>query len=274
MGDLVRVTGWEKFAWLRAGFSTRQGGASAAYGDGEQNLGWTPEDDAPVVAENRRRFVAAVWGSGAAELVTVRQVHGGAVRLVERGSGPLATAEGRAVLEGDGLITREEEMALGIQTADCVPILVADTRLRAVGAFHAGWRGTLQGIAALGVEAMRRDFGSRAGDLVAAVGPAIGPCCFAVGEEVRSQFERRYGDVGDLFPVRDGGQIFLDLWEANRRQLVEAGVRAEAISVVGECTSCTRLGDGRRRYFSHRAERGVTGRMMSVIGVARGQGTA
>ncbi|MBW4038989.1 MAG: peptidoglycan editing factor PgeF [Acidobacteria bacterium] len=267
---VVRVEAWSEFEWLRAGFSTRQGGGSVAYGAGEQNLGWTGEDDTATVAENRRRFVAEVSGEREVALVTVRQLHGGVVQVVRRGGAALETAEGKAVLQGDGLITGERGLMLGIQTADCVPVLVADTRKRVVGGFHAGWKGTLAGIAGVGVEAMVREFGARPEDFVAAIGPSIGPCCFAVGEEVRRQFEERFGDAGELFAVGDGGQIFGDLWEANRRQLVEAGVRAEAITVVGECSACARLEDGRRRYFSYRAERGVTGRMMSVIGVVEG----
>ena len=292
---VVRVTAWEKFPWLKAGFSTRQGGGSMLYSEGdvgEQNLGWTAEDIAATVAENRRRFVRAVAGKGAPELVTVRQFHSGMARLVERGAGRLSTTEGKAVLRGDGLMTRERGMLLGVQTADCVPVLIADTRTRVVAAFHAGWRGTLARIVERGVGTMRVEFGSRPKDLVAAIGPSIGPCCFAVGEEVRSEFESQFAYVAKLFsevydsdPVREkypmlfltarapghsdiGPQIHLDLWEANRRQLLDAGLREKAISVVGECTACARLKNGRRKYFSHRAEHGYTGRMLSVIGVA------
>ena len=292
---VVKVAAWEKFPWLKAGFSTRQGGGSMLYsggGVGEQNLGWTAEDDAATVAENRRGFVSAVAGRDEPELVTARQCHSGMVRLVERGSGLLSTAEGKAVLRGDGLMTRERGMLLGVQTADCVPVLIADTRTRVVAAFHAGWRGTLARIVERGVGTMRVEFGSQPKDLVAAIGPAIGPCCFAVGEEVQSEFESQFAYAAKLFSevydsdsVREkypmlfltarapghsniGPQIHLDLWEANRRQLLDAGLRGKAISVVGECTACARSKDGRRRYFSHRAEHGYTGRMLSVIGVA------
>jgi YfiH family protein len=291
---VVKVAGWEEFPWLRAGFSTRQGGQTTAYSGGEigeQNLGWTADDPADTVAANRRRFLSAVGDGRRLELVTVRQFHSGMVRLVESGGGSLSTAEGKAVLRGDGLMTREKGVLLGVQTADCVPVLIADTRTRAVAAFHAGWRGTLARIVELGVGRMRMEFGSRPKDLVAAIGPSIGPCCFAVGEEVQHEFESQFSYAPELFsevfdsdPVREkypllfltvrapghsnlGPQIHMDLWEANRCQLMDAGVRAKAISVVSECTACARLKNGRRKYFSHRAEHGITGRMLSVIGV-------
>ncbi len=207
----------------------------------------------------------------------------------------LATADGNgAVLRGDALMTRQRGLLLGIQTADCVPVLIADTKTRAVAAFHAGWRGTLARIVERGVGTMRLEFGSQPKNLIAAIGPAIGACCYSVGEEVRHEFESQFAYAPELFsevydsdPVRDkypmlfltarapghsniGPQIHLDLHEANRRQLLDAGIRAKAITVVGECTACARLRDGRRKYFSHRAEHGFTGRMLSAIGVVHG----
>jgi hypothetical protein len=160
-----------------------------------------------------------------------------------------------------------------------------------VAAFHAGWRGTLARIVERGVGTMRLEFGSKPKDLVAAIGPAIAACCFAVGEEVQHEFESQFAYAPTLFsevydrdPIKLkypmlfltqrapghsdlGPQIHLDLHEANRRQLLDAGLRAKAISVLGECTACTRLMDGRRKFFSHRAEHGYTGRMMGVVGV-------
>ena len=202
-------------------------------------------------------------------MVNVRQVHGNLVRVIraEDGvfEGKLETAEGKAVLEGDGLVTDVPGVLLGVGTADCVPVLVVDVEKRAVGAFHAGWRGTVAGIVGEGIDAMRREYGSRPEDLMAAVGPSIGACCYAVGEEVRSQFRERFGYADELFRERDG--LYVDLWEANRRQLVDAGMKAERIEVVGECTACTREADGRRRYFSHRAEAGTAGRMLNVVGI-------
>jgi YfiH family protein len=263
---VVRIEEWAAFPWLHAGFSTRQGGGSSVYGEGELNLGWTPEDNPETVADNRRRFASAVTGDRSLELVTIRQIHGNVVCAVEADHGPLATEEGKAILQGDGLITDLKDVLLGIQTADCTPVLVADTQARVVAAFHAGWRGTLARIVEQGIAAMKLRYGSRSSDLIAAIGPAIGPCCFEVGPEVRSAFESEFAYAPELFS-EVGSQIHLDLFEANRRQLLDAGVATGKISLVGECTACTRLSDGRRKYFSHRSEHGVTGRMLNVIGV-------
>jgi hypothetical protein len=292
---VLRPAGWDAYSWLQAGFSTRQGGASTVYGAPdlpEQNLGFTREDVPEVVAANRERFLRAVAGPKPGEFLTVRQFHSGMIRTVGQNTKPLETSDGRAVPRGDGLMTDRVGLLLGIVTADCVPVLIADVRRRAVAAFHAGWRGTLARIVERGVGTMRLEFGSHPKDLIAAIGPAIGACCFAVGEEVRFDFESQFNYAPEIFsevydadPVRDkypllfltarapghsniGPQIHLDLIEANRRQLLDAGVRAPKISVAAECTACTRLTNGRLRYFSHRGEHGFTGRMLSVVGVS------
>jgi hypothetical protein len=279
---------------------------SAIYGEGSLNLGFTKEDEAAHVVENRRRFLAEMAGGATTRLVTLRQAHSGMVRVIgpggvedgERagsriasGLAGLETADGRAVLSGDGLMTDLPGVMLGVQVADCVPVLVADVRRRAVAAFHAGWRGTLARIVERGIGRMRLRYGSRPEDLVAGVGPAIGACCYSVGEEVRHEFDSQFAYAPELFsevydsnPVREkypllfltarapghsniGPQIHLDLWEANRRQLLCAGVKAKRITVVGECTACARMGAG-LKYFSHRGESGFAGRMMALVGVA------
>jgi YfiH family protein len=288
---VVRVPGWQKFPWLAAGFSTRLGGVSEAYGAAEQNLGWTEQDAEENVAENRRGFVEAVAGKARVELVTVRQIHSGLIRVVEKNHSPLTAKNGRAVLRGDASMTDVPGLLLGVQTADCVPVLVVDTKKKVVAAFHAGWRGTLKRIVERGVGTMQLRYGSRPKDLIAAIGPAIGACCFAVGDEVRWEFESQFAYAPKLFsevydsdPVREkypllfltarapghsniGPQTHLDLFEANRMQLIDAGVRDKNIHVVGECSACTYTLDERRKYFSHRAEHGFTGRMMGVVGI-------
>ncbi|MBS1801472.1 MAG: peptidoglycan editing factor PgeF [Acidobacteria bacterium] len=269
------VASWKNFPWLRHGFSTRQGGASAAYGGKSLNLGWTKEDDPAHVRQNRGAFVQAVSRPGEPmQLVTIRQVHSGVVRVVgeEAFQGTLETSEGKAVLEGDGLVTNVLGVLLAVGTADCVPVLVVDPIHRAVGAFHAGWRGTVAGIVQQGIALMQQQYGSHPGEMMAAVGPSIGACCYAVGEEVRHQFAARFLYAQDLFVSRsnDGAaQLYVDLWEANRRQLIDAGAAPERVTMIGECTACARTASGERRYFSHRAERGTAGRMLNAIGIAR-----
>ena len=293
---VVHADGWERYAWLRHGFSTRAGGVSRVYDPGTTrgslNLGWTKPDDDANVVQNRKRFVREVAGAGEARLVTIRQFHSGMVRVVESSDETLETQDGRAVLRGDGMMTNVPGLMLGVQVADCVPVLVADLRRKAVAAFHAGWRGTLARIVERGIGMMRLAYGSRPEDLVAAVGPSIGACCYSVGEEVRFEFESQFAYAPELFsevydsdPVRDkypllfltarapghsniGPQIHLDLQAANRRQLLDAGLKARRISMVGECTACARDGS-RLKYFSHRGESGFAGRMMGVVGIRR-----
>jgi polyphenol oxidase len=271
--DVVRIPEWERYGWLRHGFSTRAGGVSSVYGNNSLNLGWTKEDDPASVRENRLRFLATVDGGRVASvLVGVRQIHSGIVRVVKQEDealqGKLETAEGKAVLEGDGLMTNVPGILLGVGTADCVPVLVVDVEKRVVAAFHAGWRGTVAQIVERGITKMREEYGSRVEDLAAAVGPSIGACCYTVGNEVRAEFGGQFDYAEELFSrTADAGEIRLNLWEANRRQLMDAGVQETQIAVIGECTACARNESGTLRYFSHRGEKGVAGRMLNVIGV-------
>ena len=283
--EIVRAADWQRSPWLLHGFSTRTGGVTSAYRPGQRggelNLGFTASDARENVIENRRRFLEALGVEGDARLVTLRQIHSSLVRRV--GESDAARAQ---PWKGDGLMTDTPGILLAIQTADCIPVLVADVRRKAVAAFHAGWRGTLKRIVEHGVGRMRTEFGSRPEDLMAAIGPGIGACCYAVGEEVESEFVSQFRYAAELFrevsdsdPIREkypllfltarapghshlGPQRHLDLMEANRRQLLDAGLGAEAITVIGDCTQCQN-----QRYFSYRAEQGFTGRMLSVVGV-------
>ncbi len=211
-------------------------------------------------------------------LITARQVHSDLIHCISEVP--------RTALTGDGLITRTPGLLLAILTADCLPVILVDSKRRAVGVFHAGWRGTVKRIVEKGVGEMQRCFDTRPGDLKAAVGPGVHGCCYTVGREVRTQFESQfeYGtelfrEVEDSDPVREKypllfltarapghselpRKIFLNLVEANRRQLMAAGVAAKNISASPLCTSCrTDL------LFSYRTEKGVTGRMMAVAGI-------
>jgi YfiH family protein len=277
----LTVMGWEEIDWLWHGFSTRAGGVSRVYlpdvesDAGELNLGFTAADPAENVRENRLRFVAAVTGSRLTPLVAVRQVHSNrsvVLRAPFVGFGP------EAIPEADGLISDQPGLLLAIQTADCVPVLVVDRMRRVVAGFHAGWRGTVEQIVELGVETMRAEFGSEPGDLAAAIGPGIGSCCYTVGDEVLDRFTKNFSYAPELFSQRavrpdesvDGSNVSVglrvdlrvDLIEANRRQLLAAGLNADSISVAGGCTGCHP-----ELFYSHRTSGGHAGRMMSVIGI-------
>ena len=282
---LVRAQHLSKFPWLIHGFSTRVGGFSRLYGNGALNLGFTKEDSQLAVERNRaafRRGIGAVSKRRSAShpwpLVTLRQVHSDIIHFVD------SLAESQPT--GDGLITATPGVLLGIQTADCLPILLVDPKRRAAGVFHAGWRGTLKRIVEKGVGEMRRRFGSRPRDIMAAIGPGIHGCCYQVGREVREQFESQFAYAAKLFreveqrdPVREKypmlfltarppghnvlpKKIFLDLVEANRQQLLAVGVAAKSIEASPLCTNCRP-----DLLFSYRAEKGRTGRMMGVVGI-------
>ncbi len=261
------------------------GGVSRAYCaddvQGELNLGFTAHDNREAVAANRRLLVEAVTGDASTPLVTVQQFHSNLVVRVTA-----ADAQRERPWKADGVITNNPGLLLAALTADCIPVLVADRKRRAVGAFHAGWRGTMKRIVENGVGRMRLEFGSRPEDLVAAIGPGIGQCCYAVGEEVFSEFESQFTYGHELFrEVYDSDvmrtkypmlfltrrapghsliapSLHVDLIEANRRQLMAAGVAERAIQIVGGCTQCQP-----KLFYSHRGSRGHAGRMMAVIGL-------
>jgi hypothetical protein len=283
------VPGWQKFPWLWSGFSTRLGGRSRAYcaddAPGELNLGFTADDSREAVADNRRLLADAITGQASTPLLALRQFHSNLLVLAAA-----ADAARERPQKADGVIGNEPGYLLAVQTADCIPVLVADRKRRAVGAFHAGWRGTVKRIVETGIGRMRLEFGSRPEDLVAAIGPGAGPCCYAVGEELLSEFESQFSYARELFrevfdsdPVRMkypmlfltqrapghspiGPSLHLDLIEANRRQLLDSGIAATAIQVVGGCTQCHR-----ELFFSHRGSGGHAGRMMAVIGIQSAQ---
>ncbi len=283
------VAGWDN-SWLWSGFSTRLGGLSRAYcgeeAPSELNLGFTPEDPRETVIRNRRLLAQAVTGNPATPLITVRQFHSNLVVVAIPGD-----AARERPHRADGLLCAQPGVLVGVQTADCVPVLVADRRQQVVGAFHAGWRGIVKRIVENGIGRMRLEFGSRPADLIAAIGPGIGPCCYAVGEEVLSGFESQFAYARELFhEVYDsdqlrqrypllfmnqrapghahaGAALHVDLIEANRRQLLESGIPANAIQITGGCTQCHP-----DLFFSHRGSGGRTGRMMAVIGIRASKG--
>lgn len=273
----LAVPEWDSASdWLWHGFSTRKGGVSRAYlaasasqdAAGELNLGFTQSDLRENVLENRSHFVEAVTGSRTTPLITLRQVHSNRSVVAEGvlpEPGPAATPGTTQAYEADGLITSQAGVLIGVQTADCIPVLVADKSKRVVGAFHAGWRGTVRCIVELGVARMRVEFGCDPAEMIAAIGPGIGACCYTVGAEVRKEFGEQFAYADELF-AKDmserGEELRLNLTEANRRQLLDAGLSARNITVLDECTACRQ-----DLFFSHRASGGHAGRMMGVVGI-------
>jgi YfiH family protein len=278
----LRADEFARVRWLIHGFSTRIGGVSEAYGGHALNLGYTKHDTHAAVDENRFILLRALGAVDAAgrgwPLVRLHQIHSDIIHRVDHPPEQLLT--------GDGLVTDTPRLLLAVQTADCLPVLLVDRKRKAVGVFHAGWRGTLARIVEKGMGAMRLHFGSEPGDLRAAIGPGIASCCYAVGEEVRDRFYAQFTYAAALFrevnesdPVRErypllfmtarapghseaGRIIHLDLREANRHQLLDAGLSKTNITVLDFCTACHS-----DLFFSHRAEKGVTGRQMGAVGI-------
>ena len=290
--EWLPVPGWN-LPWLYSGFSTRKGGLTRAYcaedAPSELNLGFTAADDRATVLANRRLLAEAITGDAATPLIALKQFHSNLVVDAKAGDASRSTspdASQQSPHRADGQITAEPGLLLAVQTADCIPVLVADRRQRIVAAFHAGWRGTVKRIVETGIGRMRLVFGCRPQDLIAAIGPGASACCYSVGEEVFSEFESQFSYARELFhevfvsdPVKIrypmlfltqrapghspiGPSLHVDLVEANRRQLLACGLSARSIQIVGGCTQCQ--GD---LFFSHRASQGHTGRMMAVIGI-------
>jgi len=285
--------------WLVHAFSTRCGGASRLHttngGDGPEprpskqsagqvlNLGFADWDTRTRVLSNRRQFLRAI-DARTMRLAAIEQIHSDLVHRIDQIT---ATAPPSKFLKGDALLSNVPGVLLAVQTADCVPILLADAKRRAVAAIHAGWRGTLLRIAEKALGRMRMEFGTSPEDVIAAIGPSIGRSCYEVGSEVAVAFHSQFPGAREWFDgpfdalaagendpnwlpwltMKPPGhappplRVHLDLVAANCAVLAQAGVPPANISQSGLCTSCrTDL------FFSYRRER-ATGRLMAVIGI-------
>lgn len=250
-------------------FSTRQGGVSRPP-FATLNLGQSVGDDPAAVNANRRRFFGA-FGIEPHRVVRARQVHGdGVLRvdapLTQRPGFPHCLVDERA--EFDALITDLSELALVVSTADCLPILIHDPVHRAVAAVHAGWRGTAKGIASQAIAAMGEAYGTNPSDCRAAIGPGIRRCCFEVDAAVTEKMAAARPDWESHVTANRPEHWLLDLAGVNRALLEDAGLFPDRIEDVGLCTSCRS-----DLFFSHRAEKGRTGRMMNFILLRAESGT-
>jgi len=288
--QILESPAFERADWLVHGFSTRPGGASEfptnrkGHGSTEKvlNLGFTEWDSRDRVLENRKNFFASL-NARKMRVVGLRQIHSDIIHVV----GAADIPQGQQAPKGDALITREPGVLLVVQTADCIPILLADTKHHAVAAIHSGWRGTAQRSAEKALGRMQMEFGTRPQDVIAALGPGIGRCCYEVGHEVVKEFAAKFPNAREWFggpfgalengdndsnwlpwlTMRPPGhappapRAQLDLIAANRAMLTAAGIAPDKIQSSGFCTSCrTDL------FFSYRREQ-TTGRLMAAIGI-------
>ena len=241
---------------LTHAFTNRSGGVSEGIW-ASLDLGYNRGDDPAHVDENYRRLCAAL-GLKRDRLAFTCQVHGDVVRPVTAAD---AQARPPAPWDADGLVTNEKGLALFVFIADCIPILLCAPEAGAVGTVHAGWRGTVADIAGKGVRALVREYGARTGNVRAAIGPGIGPCCFETGPEVAAAVRALELENGEDFVHDDGnGKFHVDLKGVNRALLLRAGLLPEHIAVSGECTRCLH-----EKYWSHRATNGQRGVQAGVI---------
>ena len=298
--QILEAPALAKLPWLLHGFSTRPGGASElkALRNGRDttekvlNLGLTDWDTRDRVRDNRDKFLRSIGGSKMG-IVALRQIHSDVVQVVDlrvnnSENEPPSENESRdAAPQGDALITREPGVLLVVQTADCIPILLADPKRRAIAAIHSGWRGTVRRIAAKALGRMQMEFGTKPEDVIAALGPGIGQSCYEVGTEVAAEFQTQFPNARDWFEgpfdqladsdndpnwlpwltMKPPGhqpaapRVHLDLIAANRSILEAAGIHARNISSSGLCTACRS-----DLFFSFRKEH-TTGRMIAAIAI-------
>ena len=241
------------------GFSGRLGGVSEAPYK-SLNMGLHVGDKPEDVWQNRQIFCQSL-DAAAAKLVAPEQIHGDRiVRVTEKDAGRGAKVYAEAIAGTDALITNVPGLPLLLCFADCTPVIFLDAEKKAVGIAHAGWKGTVAGIAAKTVARMTEEFGSQPQDIIAGIGPAIGPCCYEVGEEVAAKFREAFPKEHEAVITSKNGRLHVNLWEANRRQLLQAEILPEHIEMAEACTACEH-----QWYFSYRADGGRTGRMAALI---------
>jgi YfiH family protein len=250
----IKVPQWENYKGLLHGFMGRRGGKSAAPYTG-LNTSYRVGDDPKVVSQNVCDVKLAA-GIHDGRVVTMRQVHGDSI--VEVKDKTLKEAG-----EADGMITGDADLYLAVLTADCVPLLFVAPKQKLVAAVHAGWRGTLAGIAAKTVRLFKSQYDVEANDLEVALGPSIGVCCYEVKDDVTVPLMKKWEKLTTPSIFVKEGKSFVNLRRLNRDILRASGVPGNQLFQVGPCTSCAS-----EEFFSYRRERSETGRQMSLIGWA------
>lgn len=238
------------------GFSTRLGGVSP-FPENDLSLAGFDEDSAENIFENRRRFLN-VFENGY-KFTSVWQIHSDLVKVVKNQADVENTEE-----KFDALASDFDKLLIGVKTADCVPVLIGDTKTGAYSAIHAGWRGTVESIVINAIEKMQKNFDTKTEDLVCAIGPAATVKNYEIGQDVIEAFGKNFPNSKHLFEPTREGHAKIDLHLANKEQLLSVGVNPENISIVPFCTM-----ERTDLFFSYRVEKrkfGKTGRLLSVIG--------
>lgn len=250
--------------WLAHGFSTRLGGVSSGC-FASMNLGFGRGEADETVAENYKRLGAAI-GFDWERAVLSHQTHTTNIRLVTENDAGKGTVRQRDYQDIDGLITDKPGLALVTFYADCVPLYFADTKHKAIGLSHSGWRGTVGRMGQKTLDAMHEAFGTMPEDVIAAVGPSICGDCFEVGPEVVAEFANSFSkkQMKMICCDGDGDRSYLDLWQANRIVLEEAGILPEKISVTNICTRCNP-----NLLYSHRIMGAQRGNLAAVLMIRR-----
>ncbi|MFO8037169.1 MAG: peptidoglycan editing factor PgeF [Anaerolineales bacterium] len=233
------------------GVFTRHGGVSPEPWK-SLNVGATVGDDLDRVKENTQRVLQAM-GCTRSSLFNVWQVHQAKVLVADK------PREGKlGIPKADAVITNNPQITLFMRFADCVPLYFFDPEQSAIGLAHAGWKGTLERIAQKTIHAMEKEFGSQPENIKAGIGPSIGPDHYEIQEDVMRQFRKAFPESFPRFFVKEDGKVRLDLWEANRFLIKQAG--AQDVEIAGVCTACHP-----QDWFSHRAENGKTGRFGAIF---------
>lgn len=251
-----------RFQEIVHGFSTRKGGTSFPPYD-TLNLGLHVEDKKASVIENRKRFVNSL-GYSLEDAVALEQVHGNKVVVVkesDKGRGMFSYEDFLA--SADGMVTNKPGILLTTYYADCVPLYFFDPQTSSIGLAHAGWKGTMLKIGARIVNELKKNFVVNPKDCIAVIGPSIGPCCYEVDDRVLQPMKKAYPNFFSIIRQEEE-RAFLNLWEANKISLQESGLQDINIYISKLCTHCSQ-----EYFFSHRRDKGQTGRMAAVIGLNR-----
>ena len=251
---IYRVHTFDLYPQVQHAIFTRSGGVSQRPFD-TLNLSISVGDQKQAISKNVQ-IACGVVGISPTQTVSCHLVHGADIITVNK------TNWQQVMGQADGLITGEPDTYLFMRFGDCAPLIFFDPTQNAVGLTHAGWRGTMKNAAGATVQAMIKNLGCVAQNIIAVIGPSIGPCCYEVGPEVMRAAEKAFDRPGSFFIRRNGraDRAHFDMWAANQRQLAEAGV--EQIIQSKLCTACRT-----DEFFSHRAEKGNTGRFGVIIGL-------